>query len=56
MGEFETHYVWGMDPGEGHPMMELPFDAIMELTTTPMKTLGGKTLMEYIESLNKDED
>ena len=56
MGEFETHYVWGMDPGEGHDMMPLPFDAIMELTNHPLETLGGKSLMEYIASLNEDED
>jgi len=56
MAQFETHYVWGMDPGEGHDMMPLPFEAIMELTNTPLKSLGGQTLMEYIESLNEDED
>ena len=54
MSEFETHYTWGLDPGEGHDMMPLPFEAIMELTNTPMKTLGGKTLMEYMESLDED--
>jgi len=56
MSEFETHYTWGLDPGEGHDMMPLPFDAIMELTNHPLETLGGMSLMEYIASLNEDED